>query len=70
MNAFATDGKNFTVSVQKGDSDNVQLFGEEEGELVCTSTSERLVNPRFTEQGTLVINGEGADRAMYLIRFK
>lgn len=71
---FATDGKHFAISVQKGDSDTVQLFNLEEGQLKRTSTKhsikERLVKPRFTDQGTLVLNGEGSDRAMYLIRFE
>lgn len=70
---FATDGKHFAISVQKGDSNTVQLFNLKEGVLKRTSTipsiKERLVKPRFTEQGTLVVNGEGADRAMYIIRF-
>ncbi|MEK4629067.1 MAG: hypothetical protein ABS944_03455 [Solibacillus sp.] len=74
VDAYATDGRHFALSVQKGDSNTVQLFELEEGKLKRTSSlpkiKERLVKPRFTEQGTLVVNGEGQDRAMYLIRFK
>lgn len=71
---FATDGEHFAVSVQKGDSNTVQLFKNDNGTLKRISTlpsiKERLVSPRFTEAGTLVVNGEGPDRAMYLIRFE
>lgn len=70
---YATDGKHFAVSVQKGDSNSVQLFEEQEGELKRISSlptiRERLVLPRFTEQGTLVVTSEGPERPIYLIRF-
>lgn len=73
INGYATDGKHFAISIPKGDSDTVQLFELQEGELKLLSKlpsiRERLVLPRFTEQGTLVVNGEGMDKAMYLIRF-
>lgn len=71
---YATDGEHFAIAVRKGESNTVQLFELDEGELIRTSTlpsiKERLVKPRFTEQGTLIVNGEGPDHAMYLIRFK
>ncbi|WP_336046500.1 hypothetical protein [Solibacillus ferritrahens] len=71
---FATDGEHFAVSVQRGDSDTVWLFENNDGALKrvskLPSIKERLVLPRFTEAGTLVLNGEGPDLAMYLIRFK
>lgn len=71
---YATDGEHFAVSVQKGESDTVWLFENKDGTLKRISTlpsiKERLVLPRFTEAGTLVVNGEGPERAMYLIRFK
>ncbi|MBB4825497.1 hypothetical protein HNO89_002731 [Sporosarcina luteola] len=34
------------------------------------SIKERLVRPRFTDAGTLVVNGGGNDRAMYLVDVK
>ena len=71
---YATNGEHFAISVQKGDSNTVWLFENKDGTLKRISTlpsiKERLVLPRFTEAGTLVVNGEGPDRAMYLIRFK
>ncbi|WP_332651442.1 hypothetical protein [Lysinibacillus sp. 54212] len=71
---YATDGEHFAVAVRQGESNTVQLFELNEGKLKRTSTlsniKERLVKPRFTEQGTLIVNGEGQDRAMYLIRFE
>lgn len=71
---YATDGEHFAVSVQKGESDTVWLFENKDGTLKRISTlpsiKDRLVLPRFTEAGTLVVNGEGSDRAMYLIRFE
>lgn len=47
------------------------MYGEEGTSLNRSELVEKaiLVLPRFTEQGTLVVNGEGQDRAMYLIRF-
>lgn len=70
---YATDGEHFAIAVEKGGSNTVQLFKLQEGELKLLSKlsfiRERLVLPRFTEQGTLVVNGEGRDKAMYLIRF-
>jgi hypothetical protein len=73
-NAYSTDGKHFAFSVKKGDSDTVQLFRKEEDKLNLSSTlpsiRERLVRPRFTSKGTLLLNGEGEDFAMYIIRFE
>ncbi len=74
IDGYATDGENFAISVRKGDSNSVQLFKREGKELKrhskLSTISERLVERMFTEQGTLVLNGEGKDKAMYLIRFK
>ena len=71
---YATDGQYFAISVQKGDSNSVQLFEEQEGQLKRVSSlptiRERLVLPRFTEEGTLVVTSEGPERPIYLIRFK
>jgi hypothetical protein len=74
VDAYATDGQHFALSEQKGNSNTVQLFEVDEGKLKRTSSlpsiQEILVKPRFTEEGTLIVNGEGPDRAMYLIRYK
>lgn len=71
---YATDGEHFAIAVQKGESNTVQLYELNDGELTKISRlpniKERLVQPRFTEKGTLIVNGEGPDRAMYLIRFR
>lgn len=71
---FATDSEHFAVAVQKGKSNSVQLFEEGEGQLKRISSlptiNERLVLPRFTEEGTLVVTSEGPERPIYLIRFK
>lgn len=52
----------------------MQLLENKDGKLKrvspIPSIKERLVLPRFTEAETLVVNGEGLDRAMYLIRFE
>lgn len=74
VDSYATDGEHFAIGVQKGDSNTVQLFENEKGVLKRISSlpsiKERLVMPRFTEQGTLIVNGEAPDRAMYIIRFE
>lgn len=70
---YATDGQYFAIAVQKGDSNSVQLFEEQDGQLKRISSlpniNERLVLPRFTEDGTLVVTSEGPERPIYLIRF-
>ncbi|AWE09008.1 hypothetical protein DCE79_17410 [Lysinibacillus sp. 2017] len=74
LHDYATDGEHFAIAVQKGKSNTVQLFETRDGKLERISTlpsiKERLVLPRFTKEGTLVVNGEGPDKAMYLIRFE
>jgi len=74
VDGYATNGQHFAISVAKGESNTVQLFELEGTELKRVSTlpqiKERLVKPRFTEQGTLVVNGEGPDKAMYLIKYE
>lgn len=53
------------------DSSELQLYKMSGTELeevsVLSKIDERLVAPRFTEDGTLVVNGEGDDLAMYLL---
>ncbi|MGN7477776.1 hypothetical protein ACTHOQ_07960 [Solibacillus silvestris] len=74
MDGYATDGEHFAIEVKKGDTNTVQLFENIDGTLKRISSlpaiKERLVKPRFTEGGTLIVNGEGPDHAMYLIRFE
>jgi hypothetical protein len=72
-NAYATDGTHFALSVAGKESDTVQLFMKDNEKLRFLSRfpsiNERLVNPRFSSEGTLLLNGEGKDLAMYIIRF-
>ena len=62
------------LSVNKGDSNTVKLYQLENDELkpmqVLDKFQERLVRPRFTKDGKLVVNGEGPDRTMYVIDVK
>lgn len=69
---FAVYEDYLALSVMKGeDSSDLQLYkmtGTELEELSAfADIEERLVKPRFTEEGTLVVNGEGEDLAMYLL---
>ncbi|WP_251554021.1 hypothetical protein [Neobacillus muris] len=72
-NAYATDGTHFALSAADEESDTVQLFMKKKEKLTLLSSfpsiKERLVKPRFTSEGTLLLNGEGKDSAMYIIRF-
>ncbi|WP_419959795.1 hypothetical protein [Psychrobacillus sp. BM2] len=58
------------LSVIVKESTTVKLYQIEENELrelpAFQNIRERLVRPRFTEDGTLIVNGEGAKRTMYL----
>lgn len=58
------------LSVLDKDSTTVKLYQIEENELrelpAFQNIRERLVRPRFTDDGTLIVNGEGAQRSMYL----
>ncbi|SOC11680.1 hypothetical protein SAMN05880501_106246 [Ureibacillus xyleni] len=62
------------LSLPKGSSNTVKLFELQEDGVKPLSTlnaiKERLVVPRFTREGTLIINGESADFSMYLIQTK
>lgn len=53
------------------DSSELQLYNMSGTKLEKVSAfsaiKERLVAPRFTEEGTLLVNGEGDDLAMYLL---
>ncbi|MGI2328490.1 hypothetical protein [Planococcus sp. YIM B11945] len=67
---YAVYGKYVALRIPKGETDTVKLF-EIEGRGVkelqaFNSVKERLVKPRFSEAGTLLVNGEGATLSMYL----
>lgn len=72
FDAYAVYGDYIALSVaDSNDSDDVELFKMNGEELVSVPAfagiEERLVKPRFTEEGKLVVNGEAEDRAMYLL---
>jgi len=58
------------LSINVKDATTVKLYQIEDNELkelpAFKNISERLVRPRFTEEGTLVVNGEGEQRKLYL----
>ncbi|WP_422121891.1 hypothetical protein DHX103_08645 [Planococcus sp. X10-3] len=72
FDAYAVYGEYVALSVADGnDSNDVELFrlkGEELLEVPAfAGIEERLVKPRFTEEGKLIVNGEREDRAMYIL---
>lgn len=70
FDAYAVYGDYVALSVPIKDTNTVKLFKLNNDSVVALSTfnqlKERLVKPRFTKDGTLVVNGEGAKRSMYL----
>ncbi|QHJ69594.1 hypothetical protein [Planococcus halotolerans] len=69
---FAVYGDYLALSIaDEADSSDLHLYrmaGTELEEVPAFSAiDERLVRPRFTDDGTLVVNGEGEDLAMYLL---
>lgn len=68
----AVHGNYVALSIPVEDSNTVKLYQLEDNKLVPLSTfnhiKERLVKPRFTSEGTLVLNGEGPDHSMYLVK--
>lgn len=69
---FAVYGDYLALSIaDEADSSDLHLYrmaGTELEEVPAFSAiDERLVRPRFTDDGTLVVNGEGEDMAMYLL---
>lgn len=69
---FAVYGDYLALSVSdEADSSDLHLYKMAETELeevpAFAAIEERLVRPRFTDEGTLVVNGEGEDRAMYIL---
>lgn len=72
FDAYAVYGDYVALSVADGnDSNDVELFKMNGEELMSVPAfagiEERLVKPRFTEEGKLIVNGEAEDRAMYLL---
>ncbi|GKV64055.1 MULTISPECIES: hypothetical protein [unclassified Sporosarcina] len=68
---YAVHGDWLALSVPDKTSDTVKVYKLEGDKAVIQpylqDIKERLVRPRFTEQGTLVMNGEGAIRSMHLL---
>lgn len=68
--AFAVSEPYAALSVISGESGTVQLFTVEDDELKMLprlqQMKERLVKPRISG-GKLIVNGEGPERAMYII---
>ncbi|WP_075617887.1 hypothetical protein [Paenisporosarcina indica] len=68
--AYAVYEDFVALSVPTHDSNTVKLFQIENNGVVELPTfsqiKERLVKPRFTEDGILVVNGEGKQLSMYL----
>ncbi|MFB1082636.1 hypothetical protein [Jeotgalibacillus sp. JSM ZJ347] len=69
---FAVEGDSVALSVPDRDSDTIMLYEFDELKVRPLNTldeiEERLVVPRFTDDGTLILNGEGDDRAMYIVK--
>jgi hypothetical protein len=67
---YAVYGDYLALSVPKKDSNTVKLYKITGDKVVALKTfdhiKERLVKPRFTENGILVVNGEGKQFTMYL----
>jgi len=69
---FAVHGEYLALSeTDDADSSDLELYKMAGTELeqvpAFSAIEERLVRPRFTDGGTLVVNGEGEDLAMYLL---
>lgn len=72
FDAYAVYGEYVALSVaDKNDSNDVELFklnGEKlQSVPAFADIKERLVKPRFTSEGTLIVNGEGENLAMYVL---
>jgi hypothetical protein len=67
---YAVYGDYLALSVPEKDSNTVKLYKITGDKVVALKTfnhiKERLVKPRFTENGILVVNGEGKQLTMYL----
>jgi hypothetical protein len=63
--------KNYiALSVKKNNTDTVKLYQLEDKSLrelpIFNKIKERLVVPRFTDDGALIVNGESADFTLYI----
>lgn len=72
FDAYAVYGNYIALSVGDGnDSNDVELFKLDGEKLTSVPAfagiEERLVKPRFTDEGKLIVNGEAENRAMYLL---
>ncbi|HSJ38184.1 MAG TPA: hypothetical protein VK945_08200 [Planococcus sp. (in: firmicutes)] len=71
FSAFSAHGKYVALSVPEAGAETVKLFEMDGSSLVMLPTldnvEERLVKPRFTDGGTLVVNSEGGDAGLYLL---
>lgn len=71
FNAYAVYENYLALSIRSKDSDTVKLFEIKDGKVeplpYLNHIQERLVKPRFTKEGMLIVNGEGADHSMYVI---
>lgn len=71
FDAYAVHENYLALSVPVKDSNTVKLYAIENDKTkllpYLDHIKERLVKPRFTTGGSLVLNGEGADRTMYIV---
>lgn len=72
--AMAVNGNVLALSVETKGSDTVKLFQIQDNTLKPLKTlnifPERLVKPRFTADGKLIVNGENKQRTMYVINIE
>lgn len=71
FDAYAIYENYLALSIPVKNSNTVKLFAIDNDKVeplpYLNHIKERLVKPRFTDKGTLVLNGEGEDRSMYLV---
>ncbi|WP_033541306.1 hypothetical protein [Planococcus sp. CAU13] len=65
-------GNYVALSVPDGEGETIQLFELEGGALTglpaLDTIEEQLITPRFTDEGTLYLNGEAEDGTIYLLK--
>ncbi|MFT8319701.1 MAG: hypothetical protein ABF649_02215 [Bacillus sp. (in: firmicutes)] len=70
FDAYAVFKDFVALSIPSKGSNTVKLYRMKKDKIVALPTfnqvKERLVKPRFTNDGALVVNGEGKDYAMYV----
>ncbi|GEM_PF-7032519 len=68
---YAVYNDYLAVSEKTGKTDTVRLYKMTDNHAypidLLKGIEERLVKPRFTETGTLVVNGEGPEKPIYII---